>query len=203
MSLRLVKYPQRSPNFLIRGTVARTSIFESTGTTDRDAALKYLERREAEIYEHRKLAAKPWAEIPHGMEIELRVLAMRARNRSQKRGRIGTNCTFAFLKVLYVQQRGRCAVSGIPFNLTASNPNDPRTRPYAPSVDRVDNNKGYEQGNVRLVCRIANYAMNIWGDKALLELALGITHMWEKKCAPSVPVSSCDGGEIMEQDIDK
>lgn len=57
-----------------------------------------------------------------------------------------------------------------------------RRRAFAPSLDRLDNHVGYEQNNVRLVCRIANFAMNIWGDAALLELSKGVVSTWERAC---------------------
>lgn len=60
-----------------------------------------------------------------------------------------------------------CAVSGIPFRLQKLN----GRRPYAPSVDRIDCTKGYEPGNCRVVCVAVNYAMNVWGEGMLNELA--------------------------------
>ena len=46
-----------------------------------------------------------------------------------------------------------------------------RSRPFAPSLDRIDRHKPYRRDNVRLVVSIANFAMNAWGDEPLLQLA--------------------------------
>jgi integrase len=53
--LRIKKYPKRSPNFLLYGTVGGVSVFESTGTPDRGLAEQYRVRRERQIYEETQL----------------------------------------------------------------------------------------------------------------------------------------------------
>jgi integrase len=53
--LRLKRYPKRSPNWIITGTVAGHTIFESTGTRDRGQAEAYRIKREREVYESAKL----------------------------------------------------------------------------------------------------------------------------------------------------
>jgi hypothetical protein len=59
---------------------------------------------------------------------------------------------------------GKCEVSGIPFVL------DEKRSPFAPSIDRIDSSIGYDPGNVRLVCHVANVAMNTWGMDPLVKL---------------------------------
>ena len=49
--LRIKKYPKRSPNYVLTGTVAGVSVFESSGTSDRGLAEQYRIKREREIYE--------------------------------------------------------------------------------------------------------------------------------------------------------
>lgn len=53
--LRVKKYPKRSPNYIVYGTVAGVSLFESTGTPDRGLAEQYRVRRERQIYEEAAL----------------------------------------------------------------------------------------------------------------------------------------------------
>lgn len=53
--LRLKKYPKRSPNWIISGTVAGIVIFESSGTTDKGQAERYRLKREREIYDAARL----------------------------------------------------------------------------------------------------------------------------------------------------
>ena len=68
-----------------------------------------------------------------------------------------------FLYALYENQSGRCAISGIEFDLV----NNKGRVPFSISVDRIDSNKGYIKSNVRLVCSMANFAKNIWTDHDL------------------------------------
>jgi len=53
-------------------------------------------------------------------------------------------------------QGWQCAVTSTPFSLSR----EPRSNraPLAPSIDRIDNDKGYVVGNVRLVCVAAKAA---------------------------------------------
>ena len=67
---------------------------------------------------------------------------------------------------------GRCMVSGIPFEHEKIE--GCFRRPFAPSVDRIDSSKGYTVANCRLVCVMANTAMNQWGLQRLLRLAKNI-----------------------------
>lgn len=66
---------------------------------------------------------------------------------------------------------GRCEITGLPFTL--HKPEGYRRRPYAPSVDRIDASKPYQDDNVRVVCVCVNYALNEWGEKVLRQMALG------------------------------
>lgn len=56
----------------------------------------------------------------------------------------------SYLKKLYQDQGGKCAISGIDMEIRgegcASN------SPYSISLDRIDSDKGYIEGNVWLVC---------------------------------------------------
>jgi hypothetical protein len=65
---------------------------------------------------------------------------------------------------------GRCAVSGPEFS-EAQVGGGKAKRPYAPSLDRIDPRRGYEPDNVRLVCAVANFAMNAWGLEPVLHMA--------------------------------
>ena len=68
---------------------------------------------------------------------------------------------------------GRCTVSGLPFSLRVVGTGKAR-RPFKPSIDRIDRRKPHTPDNVRLVCAIANFAMNAWGEEPLIQLAEGI-----------------------------
>lgn len=53
--LRLKKYPRRSPNWIVTGTVAGIVVFESAGTPDKTRAELYRLKREREIYDAARL----------------------------------------------------------------------------------------------------------------------------------------------------
>jgi hypothetical protein len=74
---------------------------------------------------------------------------------------------------MLVMQQYKCAVSSLPFSMDGLG-DDPFLRPFAPSIDRVDNGGGYTTENCRIVCRIVNFAMGKWGTDALRTVALAI-----------------------------
>ena len=42
-------------------------------------------------------------------------------------------------------------------------------QPFQPSLDRIDNNRGYELGNIKVIWLIENYARNTFTEEALIE----------------------------------
>lgn len=81
------------------------------------------------------------------------------------------------MRLLLVRSKGVCEVSGLAFTLAYGNQPGVKAgqrverRPWAPSIDRIDNLKGYYVENCRLVCCVANLAMNEWGEPVLHRLA--------------------------------
>lgn len=69
---------------------------------------------------------------------------------------------------LFVDQRWRCAISGIEFDPPEIGGGRPK--PFTPSLDRIRAGGRYEVGNIRLVCGIVNFAMNEWGEAVLRRL---------------------------------
>src|SRR5690242_6679880 len=61
------------------------------------------------------------------------------------------------------RQDWRCAITGLRFEL--ADERKATSGPYGPSLDRINRLRGYEQGNVRLVCVAVNFAMNQWGEQ--------------------------------------
>jgi hypothetical protein len=83
------------------------------------------------------------------------------------------NLTPKFLIELWESQEGLCAISGRKFDL--QRPEKIETvKANAPSLDRIDSNKGYLKGNVRFVCYQVNTALNAYGEQALLSLCKDI-----------------------------
>lgn len=66
---------------------------------------------------------------------------------------------------LYERSRGYCEFSGIKFAYSENGRG--KVRPFAPSLDRIDSNKGYTMSNCRLVCAAVNVALNAFGDDNL------------------------------------
>lgn len=59
----------------------------------------------------------------------------------------------------------RCTVTRIPFS--DERMRGVRVRPWMPSIDRIDNTKGYVAGNCRIVCAYVNIALNVFGLEPL------------------------------------
>ena len=77
------------------------------------------------------------------------------------------------LRAMWWAQDGRCALSGLEFHEEAFQ--DARvSKPFAPSLDRLDHAHGYVRDNVRLVCAAVNFARGQWGDDVLRQVAHGI-----------------------------
>lgn len=91
------------------------------------------------------------------------------RGRARKRGHT-FNVDADYLTNLVIEQNYRCAVSGLEFEMKLS-----RRHPFSASVDRIHNDRGYERGNVRVVCLIVNLARSNFGDDALLRMCNAIS----------------------------
>jgi hypothetical protein len=73
--------------------------------------------------------------------------------------------------VLWETQGGKCAVSGQPFsNWQAQKGSKVLSRPWRPSLDRIDSRKGYEKRNVRLVSQIVNMAIGEWPFEVFVDM---------------------------------
>lgn len=70
----------------------------------------------------------------------------------------------------YRKNHGKCAVTGIPFDMSKYKGGQGR-RPWVPSIDRIDSAKPYTTDNIRIVCVATNLAMNWWGEDVLARLA--------------------------------
>lgn len=83
------------------------------------------------------------------------------------------------------RSRGKCQMTGIPFTVS-DNLNPHERQPWTPSLDRIDRTKGYVPGNCRLICSIANIAMNTWGEEPLMVLADVLVRQREGNCPKRV-----------------
>lgn len=90
------------------------------------------------------------------------------------RRRPGSTLDIDQLKDIARRCGGHCEVSGLTLVT------DQKMHPYQPSLDRVDNTRGYTFDNVRMVCLIVNYCMNRWGESAFNRLALSMAQRYLK-----------------------
>jgi hypothetical protein len=86
-----------------------------------------------------------------------------ARSRSKKKN-IPFNLTMDSVIKMFDDQDGKCAITGI--KLITDEPREANKNfyPYAPSIDKIDPEKGYVLYNIRIVAVIVNLSLNSFGD---------------------------------------
>jgi hypothetical protein len=90
------------------------------------------------------------------------------RDRGRDKRDITFNITLDDVMMVYEEQSGRCAISGIA--LTHS-----EETPYTnASIDRIDPDLGYETANIRLVCSLVNIMRMRLSDEELGRWAVKI-----------------------------
>ena len=89
------------------------------------------------------------------------------RNRCNKK-QYETDISLMFLKHLWKEQEGKCALTQIPMQLRTHDSSD-KLEFYTASLDRIDNTKRYTKDNVRFVCVMTNYARNTFSDNDFYE----------------------------------
>lgn len=134
------------------GKVADKKTFNKNRTEKRkDKALQYRERM---IQKPRGALASVWSGI---------------QCRCKKRGQ-EIEFDLDYLEELFHKQEGRCAMTGLVFDLLSSS-RIKKFRPFSVSVDRVDSTKGYTKDNIRLVCVAFNLALNAFGEEIFHKMA--------------------------------
>ena len=91
--------------------------------------------------------------------------------------RFVSNLKWPYMRDLAEKQNYRCALTGIPLKRKNI---DGKRHHNAPSIDRIDNNLGYEEGNVRWTSQWANLARNDYGDKVFYDMCKKTTGFNEK-----------------------
>lgn len=90
------------------------------------------------------------------------------RNRAKRKG-LAFDLSPEYIQALYEQQKGLCAVTGLPMNFDRSGWSE--RNPYMASLDRIVPDKGYLKGNVRWVLFAVNMAMSNWGESLFRTIA--------------------------------
>lgn len=107
-----------------------------------------------------------------------RWFVLRARQRAYKKG--PTNLTPSYLKELWEKQGGICPFTRWALLLPDStNGWKNGAHPKNASLDRINNDRGYVQGNVRFVSVMANAARGQFSDEALRQFCRAVALMDE------------------------
>lgn len=88
-----------------------------------------------------------------------------------KRRQIEFNLTKEYLWTLFLQQNRKCAISGLPLTFQSSNRN---THDKIASLDRIDSNKPYIEGNVQWVHKDINIMKNRFTTEYFINLCQSI-----------------------------
>ena len=103
------------------------------------------------------------------------VKVLKNENRSEKRILGQNELDVVYLKQLWEAQKGKCPITGwdleLPFGAVGWKTKLGAKRA---SLDRIDNTKGYEKGNVRFVSYMANIARNEMSDKELIDFCKAV-----------------------------
>lgn len=92
-----------------------------------------------------------------------RILHTNSKRSSKTRGHT-FHLTVQDIRDLWMAQQGLCKYSNIPMELVASS-RCSKFIPQQASLDRIDSNKGYEKGNIQLICLFLNYGKNKFSDE--------------------------------------
>lgn len=83
--------------------------------------------------------------------------------------------TLKHLKEIWDEQEGKCPFTGFDLELrTYNTKKDKLLHIKSASLDRIDNSKGYVQGNVRWVSVMYNFARNKFSDEDVVEFAQAV-----------------------------
>jgi len=83
--------------------------------------------------------------------------------------------TLEYLKDTWEKQEGICPITGWKMNLPISTAGFKiRRDPRNASLDRIDSDGDYTEGNVRYVVLIANLAKNTWNDGTIYDFAQAV-----------------------------
>ena len=100
--------------------------------------------------------------------------------------------------ILPILEAGRCQLTDLPFDFMPTNKTF--RNPYAPSLDRIDSQKGYTKKNCRIVLAAVNDALGEHDDETLLPIleamVKGIKKNAKQKSASPIPTGSDQQSEV-------
>lgn len=97
----------------------------------------------------------------------------------------------SFDKIKKALTNGFCELTKLPFDFNSTEKT--QFNPYSPSIDRINNSKGYIDSNVRVVLSAVNTALNQYGDEQMLPILKAmITGIENAQKKSTTPVSTKD-----------
>lgn len=106
----------------------------------------------------------------------LRFRFLGARSRALN-SNIEFNITFEYIKELWNEQKGICALSNVPMTYLLR---EGRT-PTNVSIDKIDRTKGYIKGNIQLVCMACNQIKSDLTEEEMYNFCKKIVKTYENK----------------------
>lgn len=86
------------------------------------------------------------------------------------RGQLEVSIDLAYMESIYIKQRGRCAYTNAPIKFTDN----------TASLDRIDNDKGYIEGNVQWVHKDVNMMKRHYSDEYFVKICLMISNNYPR-----------------------
>ena len=122
---------------------------------------------------------------PHGRANKL----IHTMHNSKGGKRANMEKTLTFKDIILIVETGRCQLTNLPFDFQRANKTS--KNPYAPSLDRIDSQKGYTKENCRIVLAAVNDALGEHADNDILPIleamVKGIKRNAKKKSVTSIP----------------
>lgn len=110
---------------------------------------------------------------------------------TQAKGREGGDITTSFLMGMWIEQGGKCALTGLEMNWGGGVADAMNV-----SIDRIDQGRGYFKDNVRLVCWCANSFRQKMSDQRLLEVAKALVQTLEAKIGTEEVIAKVTGNPL-------
>ena len=128
--------------------------------------------------------AKNYA-TPHGRANKL----IHTMHNSKGGKRANMEKTLTFKDIVLIVETGRCQLTNLPFDFQRAKKTS--KNPYAPSLDRIDSQKGYTKENCRIVLAAVNDALGEYDDNDILPILKALVKGLEKnakqKSATPIP----------------
>lgn len=140
--------------------VAKRAYFKKYRSTHLEQCKKY---RVNYYSRHKEKELKRIRKYKETFRGRLNLLLKQISIRTKRNHKLALN----YLCELYDKQKGKCALSGVRLRLIGAK--SQTCHLHCMSIDRIKTNKGYVEGNVRLVTFQANVARQRGTDKELLD----------------------------------